>query len=181
MRPEWIVDCLKAGKILPVRAQTIPQLPSAPPLDVRLEGKALASSSCFLFQHEDYVLWRLRDTPGQSTLSEFRPQPVSRSSHLADRNGQTATNAYHQPAAVPANRSPEGAQKAATDAQTLHNDQEQEGFKAFNDRLQQPNALHQSTDVDTAGATSSDRRELLAACTARGQHRGRRDGRFRST
>ncbi len=45
-------------------------------------------------QHEGYALWRLRDTPGQSTLTAFPLQPVSRSGAVADFSGK----AHHRPA-----------------------------------------------------------------------------------
>lgn len=75
-------------------------------------------------QHEDYVLWRLRDQPGQSTLSEFRPQPLGRTAAFAAD--------VHQPAAVFRNRS------AAI---------ESEAVAALNDRLVQQSAADRSASA----------------------------------
>ena len=44
-------------------------------------------------QHEDYGLWRMRDVPGQATLTAFQAQPTTRS--VAQDH-----TAFHQPAAV---------------------------------------------------------------------------------
>ena len=51
-----------------------------------------ANVSC-LVQHEGYLLWRLRDTPGQSTLTAFPFQPVSRSAAITEACGK----AHHRP------------------------------------------------------------------------------------
>ncbi|KAL0055598.1 hypothetical protein WJX82_002289 [Trebouxia sp. C0006] len=51
VRPEWVVESLQAGVILPL---------------------------------EEYVLWRLRDVPGQRTLSAFRQQPGT-ASHATEK------------------------------------------------------------------------------------------------
>lgn len=48
-------------------------------------------------QHEDYLLWRLRDKPGQSTLALFPPQAVGRSATAAGTALEYET--LHQPAA----------------------------------------------------------------------------------
>ena len=47
-----------------------------------------------LLQHDGYHLWRLRDTPGQSTLTAFPFQPISRSAALGD----AGSKAHHRPA-----------------------------------------------------------------------------------
>lgn len=51
-----------------------------------------------MLQHNDYLLWRLRDKPGQSTLGAFEAQPVSRTSVL---NPDTLEGTVHQPAHMP--------------------------------------------------------------------------------
>lgn len=56
-------------------------------------------------QHNDYLLWRLRDKPGQSTLGAFEAQPVSRSSVLHADVAKVAPDAVHQPAFVPVSAS----------------------------------------------------------------------------
>ena len=54
-----------------------------------------------LLQHEGYLLWRLRDTPGQSTLTAFPFQPTSRSAAIADASGK----AHHRPAVTTPDKS----------------------------------------------------------------------------
>lgn len=70
-------------------------------------------------QHEGYVLWRLRDTPGQSTLTAFPVQPVNRSVPVASEDAKT----HHRPAvATPEKDHPENCAPAVGTDSTADRD-----------------------------------------------------------
>ena len=70
VRPEWIVDCIAAGHKIPVHpAQS----------DLQCQSQGAHAESPHGVQINDYVLWRLRDQPGQQHLKSFAAQPHVRS------------------------------------------------------------------------------------------------------
>jgi hypothetical protein len=101
VRPEWVVECIKAGCLLPVRrglgvAVTTPLIfffvchggaVDALPVCVRGLPACKQANSCQAVALEkilyticpvhvkikDFVLWQLRDVPGQRTLKAFAP------------------------------------------------------------------------------------------------------------
>ena len=78
VRPEWVVDSLKAGKLLPVNLYQSAMFLLPILLRCLLAPSWLSCQGSHL-QVRGYQLWRLRDGPGQQALAAFTVQPQSRS------------------------------------------------------------------------------------------------------
>lgn len=79
VRPEWVVDSIQCGRLLPVRppaarrkSRRAPVRPTRQLAVASWRGEDLcADAPPLLLQLEDYALWQLRDMPGQRPLRAF--------------------------------------------------------------------------------------------------------------
>lgn len=93
VRPEWVVDCLQAGRLLPVRMATSAlhfvyhdaccnHIGSACNLTPASHSPsshcATSSFHCAPQQIQDYALYQLRDAPGQQKLRAFQQARAGR-------------------------------------------------------------------------------------------------------
>ena len=70
-----------------------------------------------VLQHNDYLLWRLRDKPGQSTLGAFEAQPLTRTAAFLEETLDTQNPNLHRPAAMPVSAS-----KKLNQSKVLHSE-----------------------------------------------------------
>ena len=83
VRPEWIVDSIAAGHRVPVHS-------AADALQLSHHRRAGVAHHLLHMQINDYVLWRLRDQPGQQHLKSFTAQPAVRSDEAGKADAMAA-------------------------------------------------------------------------------------------